>query len=152
MNSVPSFNDLVSESWSSAVAKCSFDFSTWEPQVLEALNSESPELRSAAVATIYEADSVSHREALLGLTRDPDEHVRNEVLEYLGEYALPEDAPRILESLYLGCSLFLATSALARLYPEGPGFFDEDDLSTEGVANLVSAWANYIEGCSRGAT
>ena len=137
------YERMVVENWSNAVRVASHAFDTWEAQVVSALRSESDEIRSAAVATINEADSAKHRRAILELCADSSTLVLGEVLEYLGEFGEIADSPKILHMSELGASAFDVTYALSKLIPDGPGTVDDED-SDERILEMLADWKTEI--------
>ena len=139
------FESLVEDDWERAVAQATAQFESLREQVLAALESPAPQVRSAAVAVLLEAEDHTAHDSVVGLLLDPNEDVRTEVLEYLAEFAKPEDAKRLLAALKSGAHSFLATSALCRsMDVDGPVLDDEDPPHQVAVA--TDAWEAIVRG------
>jgi hypothetical protein len=145
------FESMVAEDWQRAVAQATGLFPASRDVVLSALRSPAPHVRSAAVAVLLESDDRSAHDDVLALLDDPDEDVRNEVLEFLAEFAQPEDARALLSVLQGGGHPFLTTSALCRsLGRAGPILDDED--TRDVVAAAITRWEEAIGVRSTGAS
>jgi HEAT repeat protein len=133
------FEVAVHENWSLAVAAAVADFPRSRPHVLAALQSQSPNVRSAAVAVLHEANDHEAHGLILPLLFDSEKSVQDEALEYLEEFAQRSDAPLLLAALKDGAHPFLATSALCRLSGRSGPLLDEEDSPDEFAAG-VEAW------------
>jgi len=110
-----SFSHFVASDWASAVREAAAKFAEWEANVMDSLNSANPEVRSAAIATLNEAGCAAAHDSVVRLLKDENPEVRAEALEYLFDFARPEDAPVLLALLREKDHLFLASEALNRL-------------------------------------
>ena len=133
-----SFESLVENSWSLAVFEAAHRFREFRQSVLAALASPNSEVRSAAVAVLNEANDRSAHDQIASLLTDPDSGVRGEVLEYLVEFSVEKDARALVNILKEKQQLFLVSSALKRLYPQGPEMHEDDSASSQD-AN-ISEW------------
>lgn len=137
------FERMADDDWQRAVATATALFPTTRDVVLSALRSSASQVRSAAVAVLLESDDRSAHDQILALLGDPDEEVRNEVLEYLVEFAEPDDARLLLSVLRAGGHPFLTTSALCRsLARDGPILDDED--GPDEIAAAITIWEKAI--------
>ena len=137
-----SFELMVERSWSLAVFEAAYRFEELKPTVLAALSSPNGEVRSAAVAVLNEANDQTAHDQVVALIRDQDQWVRHEVLEYLNDFAVEEDAELILGFLKEREHLFLASRALERLYPQGPLIDEEADVVSQEAD--ISMWEAII--------
>lgn len=137
------FESMVTEDWQRAVALATGFFPASRDAVLSALRSSTPHVRSAAVAVLLESDDRSAHDDVLALLGDPDEDVRNEVLEYLAEFAQLQDARILLSVLQTGGHPFLATSALSRSLGLAGPILDDEDTRDE-VAAAINIWKEAI--------
>ncbi|MBX3710448.1 MAG: HEAT repeat domain-containing protein [Lysobacter sp.] len=145
------FESMVAEDWQRAVAQATGLFPVSRDMVLSALRSPTPHVRCAAVAVLLESDDRSAHDDVLVLLGDPDEDVRNEVLEYLAEFAQPEDARALLSVLRTGGHPFLTTSALCRSLGVAGPILDNEDTRDE-VAAAINVWKEAISVRSAGAS
>jgi HEAT repeat protein len=126
-----SFESLVEKSWSLAVFEAAHRFDELRPVVLVALSSPNGEVRSAAVAALNEANDQGAHDQVIALINDPDHGVQEEVLEYLVEFAIEKDSETLLNMLRIKKHIFLASSALKRLYSHGPAIHENDDPASQ---------------------
>ena len=138
------FFDLVIQNWSDAVFKASANIEHFEKSIVASLNSSNSEVRSAAVAALNEANMASAHDMVVNLIGDADEHVRDEVLEYLKDFAIQSDAPLIFEKLKIGENVFMASLALHRLCPGGGETIDEED-SAAYKSEQIEHWRNSLQ-------
>jgi HEAT repeat protein len=134
--SVPSdwFERRVESGWELAVAEAAYRFSQVRPSVISSLGSPSPEVRSAAVAALNEANDVSAHDLVVKLANDPDDEVRGEVVEYLAEFCTKSDAAVLLAFIRRNDHVFYATHALERLVEGGPLLYSaEDDFAAAAL-------------------
>jgi HEAT repeat protein len=145
--SIPDFTELVSENWSRAVMRASHELQAFRPQLLAALASTDPELRSAAVATLFEADAADAHDEILVLLDDPVASVRVEAAEYLSEFAGDGDFPQLVARLDDEHMRFHLTKALCRLTGSSDGLLagDEPEDVTRTVIARWRQWADWHE-------
>jgi hypothetical protein len=80
---LPTFSQLVGESWEKAVGYASGYIEHYKDELLIALTSNNPEERSAAVTSFNEAGDSGVHDLIITLIDDPDQWVRHEVLALL---------------------------------------------------------------------
>ena len=141
---MPEFESLAKADWSHAVRVAAAGFGDYKTQVIESLGSSNCEVVSAAIATLIEAESGDAHEIVVGLLDHPAGLVREEVLEYLMDFARKEDAPRLLQALIDGENRFLVTIALQKATGIDGPVLDEEDPGQE-VQRGVEKWRTYIE-------
>ena len=135
---IHTFESMVHDSWSLAVFEAVHWFNEFRPSILAALTSPNGEVRSAAVAALNEANDQNAHDQVFALLADPDHLVRDEVLEYLVEFAVEADVQALFNILKEKQQLFLASSALKRLYPQGPVIYEDDSASSQEAD--ISKW------------
>ena len=118
-------------------------FAEVRPHLIDALKSENPEVRSAAVAAFNEADDATAHDAIFVLSEDPDPHVRGEVLEYIEQFPNESDASYLFAKLEIGEQPFLASSGLRRLFGDRGPLLADDDESNELLAGIVE-WRGLL--------
>ena len=139
------FRELVKKSWSKAVAAASSHIDHYRPELIEALESEDPEVRSAAVASLNEGNDAASHDDVIKLMKDPDSSVRHEVAEYLQDFALASDAKQILETMESNPSLLnLLSNALKHITGREDGLMDEEDPPKQTKKEL-SQWRVYLQ-------
>ena len=145
---VPNFESLVVTNWSQAVFAASRDLATFRPQLLAALGSSDPEVRSAAIAALYEGDDRDAHDAVVALLDDPAEGVRHEALEYLSQFATTADVPRLFALLaHSSAADFDVTTAL-RCGSGVAGDVLTGDEAPDERSRAVDHWRGLLE--SRG--
>jgi HEAT repeat protein len=115
---------------------------SWIPfdrQLLASLTSGDSEVRSAAVAAFFEANASDAHDEILKLLDDPVESVRDEVAEYLSEFAIGSDVPRLVEHLDDAHTRFQLTKALSRLTGWSDGLLAGDE-SADRTRAVISRW------------
>ena len=118
-------------------------FSEVRPLLIDALNSEDSEVRSAAIAAFNEAIDVSAHDLVIALAEDSDVHFREEVLEYIEQSPIQTDAPYLPAKLESGEQLFLASSGLRRLCSgRGPLLTDDE---TADLPAVISEWRALLQ-------
>jgi HEAT repeat protein len=137
------FEQLVAEDWSRAVIEATDRFDEVREQVIGALNSADPQMRSAAIATLIEADDATAHDLVVALANDRDANVRSEVFEYLGEFPTEADVPLLLGSLRSRNHLFLASSALAKLCGTSGPLLDDEE-SEHDAASSIAEWERLV--------
>lgn len=137
------FADLVSSNWTLAVQEASSEFVRWKHDLLASLNSANPEVRSAAIAALNEANFAEAHDAVASLAKDENPHVRDEVFEYLLDFGRPEDARLLLAILKNQEHLFVVSEILNRLCNRTGPVLDEDDNEEEIRANTM-VWENIL--------
>ena len=105
-------------------------------QVIDALASANPEVRAAAVATLNEANDAAAHDLIVALANDSDTHVREEVLEYICEFPMEADTPLLLRYLQAKSHLFLASSALIKLFGGIGPLIDDEESENQSAAIL----------------
>ena len=139
------FEKLVTKSWSNAVEKVSANLSHYRTEVFNALHSKNPEVRSAAVAVLNEANVADAHDDIISLINDSDKSVRCEVGEYLLDYSVISDVDLILESIFKWPDYrFPLSKALCNLTGRETGIIDEDS-SIDEVENELKDWKEYIQ-------
>lgn len=140
------FETLVAENWSQAVFAASREIATFRPQLLTALGSIDPEVRSAAVAALYEGDDRDAHDAVVALLEDPAAVVRDEVLEYMGQFATTADIPRLFDVLTrrAGDEFGLTTALRCASGMDGEVLTGEEQR--EERARVVERWRALLEG------
>jgi HEAT repeat protein len=139
------FESRVLANWSQAVFAASRDLPAFRTQLLSALASAEPEVRSAAVAALYEADDRDAHDAVFGLVDDPEEVVRHEVLEYLSQFAAAEDAPKLFELLASSAEDVLGvTTALRRAMGVEAGLLTGEE-SPDVKSRVIAHWQALLE-------
>lgn len=138
------FENLVAQSWSHAVMEASHCFNEARPYLVEALRSDNPEVRCAAVAAFNEANAADAHDLVFALSQDPDSHVRDEVLEFIEQFPLESDAAYLLSKIERHERLFLASSALLRLFGNIGPLLSEDDAPSELIAG-INEWRNQLQ-------
>ncbi|MEK8034443.1 HEAT repeat domain-containing protein [Ideonella sp. DXS29W] len=136
------FESAVAESWSQAVMAASVRYAEVRDQVVKALKSANPEVRSAAIATVNEANDKLAHDLVVRLANDPDTQVREEVMEYIEEFPQESDVGILLGSLKAGESLYLASSALRKILGNVGPLLDDEEADTR--ANAVAAWEEAV--------
>ena len=137
------FERLVAEEWSRAVMAATHRFGEVREQVVCALGSADPQVRSAAIATLNEADDAAAHDLVAALADDCDAHVRGEVLEYLEQFPTEADVPLLLGNLKARNHLFLTSSALARLCGTNGPLIDDEELES-GAASSIAEWERIL--------
>lgn len=138
------FESMVVESWSKAVFEGAHRFSEAREHIVCALRSENGEVRSAAVATLNEANDIESHDLVVRLANDEDLHVREEVLEYIEQFPKAADANFLLEKLRLRENVFIVSSALNRLCG-GVGPIIGDDESEDVVIKRQGEWEQILK-------
>jgi HEAT repeat protein len=119
-------------------------FAEMRAHIIASLASADPEVRSAAVATLNEANDEAAHDLVVALISDPDVHVQEEVLEYIEQFPRQADAALLLEVLRSRRNAFLASSALRRICgDEGPLVADEE--INDEVASIAE-WERILRG------
>jgi len=137
------FEDLAIEDWSKAVFEGAHRFTEARELVLNALNSSNGEVRSAAVATLNEANHIASHDSVVALAHDTDPQVREEVLEYIEQFPASADAALLIEKLKSKDHVFLASSALQKLC-RGDGPLIEGDETPEVMEQQLSEWKEVL--------
>ena len=137
------FARLVASSWSTAVSEASAGFVEWKSDVFNSLHSMSPEVRSAAIATLNEANCEEAHDKVINLARDKDHDVRGKVYEYLYDFVRPEDAPLLLSAIKVRDHIFLVSTALNRLCDDAGPTLDDEDTEAENKANTLK-WEQIL--------
>ncbi|MCG7946624.1 MAG: HEAT repeat domain-containing protein [Candidatus Thiodiazotropha taylori] len=133
------FEKLAVQDWSKAVFEGAHRFSKVRPDILAALAAENAEVRSAAVATFNEANDAEAHNEVVALLGDPDPHVCEEVIEYIGEFPAKSDVNALLQLLQQRQYLFPASSALQKLYG-GSGPLISGEESESEIAAYIEEW------------
>jgi len=143
MNTPPSsFERLVARGWAFAVMEAAHRFVEMRLLVIEALRSTNPEVRSAAVAVLNEANDAEAHDLVVALAQDPDGHVREEVLEYIEQFPRETDAALLLAKLSAGESPFLVSAALVKLFGNtGPLISGEEG---DALPEQVRIWEKFL--------
>ncbi len=138
------FEQLVKKSWSGAVSTASGNLEYYRPQILEALASDIPDERSAAVAALREGNDAESHDDVMKLLKDPDYMVRMEVAEYLADLGTPRDIPKILGRIEQHTDLrFLLSRALQSITGREEGLIDEED-EPEDAERAIGEWKQYL--------
>jgi HEAT repeat protein len=133
------FSTLVRENWSRAVMRASHDLRAYRPHLLAGLTSTDPEVRSAAVAALFEADAADAHDNILVLLDDPVASVRRHVAEYFGEFAGNGDVPLLLTRLDDEPARFHLTRALCRLTGWSGGLLVGDEAE-DVTQTVIARW------------
>lgn len=143
-NDKENFETLVNKSWSMAVSIASAHIEEYRPQIIKALQSTNPEVRSAAVTSLLEANSAAEHDDVIALVDDPDEVVREEVSEYLAEFAKPCDIKILLHHIEHEPNTRMHMSmALQKITGRERGTMYDDD-PVEHVSTELSKWRQYL--------
>ena len=137
------FEELAARNWSQAVIEATARFPLVRSQVIAGLSSLDERVRSAAVATLNEANDASAHDLVASLARDADEQVQHEVFEYLGEFPKQADIPLLLWNLRSRTFLFLSSSALQTLCG-GVGPLIEDDDDPRHISESLAEWERVL--------
>lgn len=137
------FANLVAFDWATAVREVSAQFKKWKPEILDSLHSTNPEVRSASIATLNEADCAEAHDSVANLAKDESPQVRGEVYEYLVDFGRPEDSQLLLSALRDQDHLFVASEALNRLCGGAGPILDEEDNDEEIRINTL-AWEKIL--------
>ena len=138
------FEELVRENWTLAGMRACHEFSRYESSVMESLNSPDPEVRSAAIATLIDAEQAAARESVLPLLDDPARLVREEALEYLCDHALPEDGPKLYSLFKTDLDIFMISRALCMALGDKGPLLDSDDPEVTQEAG-IRQWKEILE-------
>jgi hypothetical protein len=138
------FPAMVKESWARAVASASVDLARFRPVLIEGLRSKDAEVRSAAVAALFEGDDDESHDAIIPLIDDPDPKVRHEVVGYLTEYAVETDAETLFSALTAHPDLsFLLSMALMQATGRVDGVMQDEDAPEDRDREL-RLWREYL--------
>ena len=138
------FEQLVSQSWSSAVSTAADNLDYYRPQIMEALASDVSDERSAAVAALREGNDADSHDAVAQLLTDPDYLVRREAAEYLEDLGTPRDAALLLDQIRQQPDLRLLLSrALQSITGRDAGLIDEEAAPDEAEKE-ITAWKDYL--------
>ena len=142
---VNKFAKLALENWSGAVFEATAHFTELKEDIVASLAAEQSQVRSAAVAALNEANCAEMHDKVVALAGDSDDHVREEVIEYLHYFATPRDARLLLDLIQNDDLVFLATQALNRLC-DGEGMLIDDDDEEEYRLVQVQRWEKILRG------
>lgn len=143
-NGIENFETLVNKSWSVAVSIASSNIEEYRPQIIKALQSTNPEVRSAAVTSLLEANWADEHDEVIALIDDPDEVVRQEVSEYLAEFAKAIDIKILLSHIEREPETRMHMSmALQKITGREEGTMYDDDPD-ERVSVELSKWRQYL--------
>ena len=142
---LPAFSQLVEESWSKAVSYGSHHINHYKNELLDSLKSPDPEQRSAAVTSFNEANDTTVHDYIVKLIDDSDFGVRQEVLEYLEDFAKKEDIKivfdRIRDDLEL---IYHKTAILQKVTVRASGTILDDDPK-EIIEKEIKDWEEYLK-------
>ena len=138
------FEAWVHESWTDAVMRAAKDLAACRPHLMTALRSPHPNVRSAAVTALNEGNAADAHDEVVALIDDPDGWVRQEVAEYLQDFAEPSDVEMMLDRIARVPDLrFLLTDALCRLTGRKEGVLLNDASPTE-VEDVLADWRTFF--------
>lgn len=141
---LPAFKNLVSENWSKAVSHASNNLEYYRKELIESLDSENPDERSAAVTSFNEADDTSVHDLITNLIDDRDHFVRQEVYEYLHDLGNTDDIKPLFERINKDLDLIdYNTATLQRLTGRDKGLLSGDDPK-EKIEKEISDWEIYL--------
>ena len=139
------FDHLVEKSWSLAVSKASSNIEYYKPQLFEALESDTPDMRSAAIASFIEGDVAYVHDEVIALIDDSDEVVRREVIEYIKEYGTTRDVETLFSRLHRDlANISLLSSALAKI-TGGEELYINEEGEPEEIRQAIAEWQSYLE-------
>lgn len=140
MNPTPNwFEQLAVNDWSKAVFEAAHRFAEVRADILAALAAPNAEIRSAAVAALNEANDIEAHDEVVALLEDTNPHVQEEVLEYIEQFPAKSDAAALLKLLQGRKFLFLASSALQKLYGNRGPLISGDEPAVQ-IAGYVERW------------
>ena len=144
---IKEFEFRVGSNWSAAVCWALAEYPRSRADLVRCLSSDDPEVRSAAVAALNEADDASAHDEVLALIEDSNHEVQCEDLEYLKDMGRPSDAAQIFAFLERGQHLFVASLALRSVIDDCGPTVDEEESAIE-QAHFIRQWRGFLE--SRG--